>query len=259
MTLLWVKQLVKVLVLPPNGPLLVAFAGLAIWGRHARLGRTLALAGTIALALLSMPAVGWFLIRSLDHTPALNAAQRSGAQAIVILGGGTRLYAAEYGAATIGTITLERIRYGARLARETGLPVLVSGGSVRGAPPEALLMRNALVHEFGVPVRWIEARARNTHENAVRSAQILKASGVTRVILVGHSFDFPRARKEFEAAGIDVTPAPIAIPPSQAAEFADFVPGVQGLRISYYALYEVLANILYELTTGRQAAAARAM
>ena len=160
------------------------------------------------LVLLSMPAVGGLLIRCLDRTPAFDVANRGNAQAIVILGGGTRPYAPEYGGATVGTITLERIRYGARLARATGLPVLVSGGAVRGAPPEAVLMRNVLVYEFGVPVRWLETRSRNTHENAVKSAAILKGSGIERVILVGHSFDFPRSRKEFEAAGIDVIPAP---------------------------------------------------
>ena len=52
--------------------------------------------------------------------------------AIVILGGGVRRHAAEYGGDTLGQLTLERVRYGARVARLTGLPVLVSGGSVFG-------------------------------------------------------------------------------------------------------------------------------
>lgn len=244
------KLLVKWIVLPPGGPLLVAFGGLAIWSRCPRLGRTLVLAGLIALALLSMPVVGDLLIRSLDRTPAFDPARRDNAQAIVILGGGARPYAAEYGGATVGSITLARLRYGARLARETGLPVLVSGGPMGGAPPEGLLMRDVLVHEFGVPVRWIEQRAANTHENAVRSARMLKASGISRVILVGHSFDFPRALREFELAGIDAIPAPIAIPPSGPPELADFVPNAHGLVTSYYALYEMLANVVYEFTTG---------
>jgi uncharacterized SAM-binding protein YcdF (DUF218 family) len=151
------------------------------------------------------------------------------------------------------------VRYGARLARETGLPVLVSGGSVRGAPPEAFLMRNVLVREFGVPVRWIEARSRNTHENAVNSAVLLKASGIARVILVGHSFDFPRTRKEFEAAGILVVAAPIDIPPRAPREVADFVPGAGSLQRSYYALYEMIANLVYAVSSARSRDAAGAM
>jgi uncharacterized SAM-binding protein YcdF (DUF218 family) len=247
LALLWIKQLVKALVLPPTGPLLVALAGVAILGRYPRRGRLLALVGVLMLVLLSMPAVGGLLIRCLDRTPAFNVANRGNAQAIVILGGGTRPYAPEYGGATVGTITLERIRYGARLAKATGLPVLVSGGSVRGAPPEAVLMRNVLLYEFGVPVRWLETRSGNTHENAVKSAAILKGSGIDRVILVGHSFDFPRSRKQFESAGIDVIPAPIAIPPRVPNEVADFFPSPHGLQASYYALYEILANALYRV------------
>lgn len=248
LTLLWVRQLVKVLVLPPAGPLLVALVGLAVTGKHPRQGRALVFAGLMALTLLSMPVVGGFLVRFLDRSPALDLAHPGNAQAIVILSGGTRAYASEYGGPTLRAITLERVRYGARVARVTGLPVLVSGGSVGDEPPEALLMRNVLINEYGVPVRWVETRSRNTHENAVKSAAILKASGVTRVILVGHSFDFPRTRLEFEAAGIGVTAAPIDIPPAKPTEFGDFWPSARGLQLSYYACYEILANVLYRLT-----------
>jgi uncharacterized SAM-binding protein YcdF (DUF218 family) len=249
LALFWLKLFVKAVVLPPAGPLLVALAGLAMLGRYPRRGRVLAVGGVLMLVLLSTPVVAAFLIRCLDRTPAFELTDRDDAQALVILGGGTRTYAAEYGAPTVGTITLERLRYGARLAKTTGLPVLVSGGAVRGAPPEALLMRNVLTREFGVPVRWIETRSRNTHENAVNSASMLKASGISRVILVGHSFDFPRSRKEFEAAGIAVIPAPIRIPPRFSAEPGDYLPSARGLQASYYALYEILANIRYWFAT----------
>ena len=130
----------------------------------------------------------------------------------------------------------------------SGLPVLVSGGSVGRAAAEAPLMRSALVNEYGVAVRWIETRSRNTHENAIDSAAILKADRVQRVVLVGHSFDFPRTRHEFEAAGIAVIAAPIAIPSRAPTQAGDFLPTPAGLQLSYYALYEMLANVLYFAT-----------
>jgi uncharacterized SAM-binding protein YcdF (DUF218 family) len=250
----WLKPIVKSALLPPAGMLLVALIGLLVMGRFRRTGRALAIVGVVALALLAMPAVSGFLIHRLDRTPAFDPADAGNAQAIVILGGGTRPYAAEYHGPTIGTITLERVRYGARLARATGLPVLVSGGAVRGAPPEAVLMRSALLHDFGIAVRWTEAESRNTHENAVKSAAILKGSGVERIILVGHSFDFPRSRKEFEAAGMRVIPAPIDIPPDVPTEVGDYLPSAGGLQRSYYALYEILANVLFCFTTAQQPA-----
>ncbi len=244
---------IKLLVLPPAGPLLLALAGLAIALRRPRAGWLIATLGVVTLTLLSLPAVGVMLVRLLDDSPPLDLARARDAQAIVILAGGARRYAPEYGGANMGTITLERVRYGARLARATGLPVLVSGGPVKAAPPEALLMRNALVQEFGVPVRWIETRSRNTHENALRSAEMLRASGVSRVILVGHSFDFPRARNEFVAAGMEVIVAPIGIPPDTLTDVADFIPNPRGLQRSNYALYEILANAVFHMTAPNSA------
>jgi uncharacterized SAM-binding protein YcdF (DUF218 family) len=253
--LFWLKYVIKIVALPPVAPLLLALVGLAIAGRHPRAGRRLAFAGVLALWLLATPAVSGFLVRCLDRTPPLDLARAASAQAIVILGGGTRRFAPEYGGATVNAITLERVRYGARIARATDLPVLVSGGAVRGAPPEAVLMRNLLVNEFGVPVRWMEMRSRNTHENAVDSAKILERAGVHRVILVGHSFDFPRSRNEFEAAGIDVIPAPIAIPHAMPDDIGDFLPSAGALQRSRFALYEMLANVQFQLAA---AAAPRA-
>ena len=245
----WIKEFVKVAVLPPAGPLIVAFAGLAVAGRHPRRGRTIALIGVVLLLLLSLPAVAGFLIRCIDTTPAFDRARADGAQAIVILGGGARDYAPEYGGVTLSTLSLERVRYGAKLARETRLPVLVSGGQVDPkAPVEAFLMRDVLTREFGVPVRWVEARSRNTRENAIDSAAILKRSGISRVILVVHSFDVPRARREFAAAGIETIAAPTGIPPPVPTEVGDFLPNARGLERSYWALYEILANALYLVT-----------
>ena len=248
--LFWLKQIVKILALPPVAPLLLTIAGLAMIRRRPRAGRRIAALGLATLWLLATPAVSDFLQRCLDRTPPLTLARAADAQAIVILGGGTRRFAAEYGGATISGITLDRIRYGAWLQRATKLPILVSGGAVRGAPPEAILMRDILENEFGVPVRWIESDSRNTHENAVDSAKILTEAGVKSVVLVGHSFDFPRSRKEFEAAGINVIAAPIAIPPAVPREFGDFVPSPYGLSRSYFVLYEMLANMLFWMQHG---------
>ncbi|HXR56633.1 MAG TPA: YdcF family protein [Casimicrobiaceae bacterium] len=246
--LFWIKYAVKLLVLPPFAPLLLALVGLGIAGRHPRAGRRVALAGIVALWVLATPAVADFLVRLLDRSPPLDVASAANAQAIVVLGGGTRFYAPEYGGATVSPITLERVRYGAYLARRTKLPVLVSGGPTQGAPPEAILMRNVLVHEFGVPVRWTETHARNTHENAVDSAKMLAAAGVHRIVLVGNSFDFPRSRKEFEAQGLYVMAAPIGLPLPIPTRLTDFLPSPGGLQLSYYAIYEMLANVLFDIT-----------
>jgi uncharacterized SAM-binding protein YcdF (DUF218 family) len=243
------RGIVKTLVLPPTGLLLLALLGLVIHRRFPRGGIAMAWVGVLGLLVLSVPAVATFLVRSLDTSPPFDPARASGAQAIVILGGGTRS-AQEYGGETLGELTLERVRYGARVARATGLPVLVSGGSVYGGAPEAALMRDALEREFGVPVRWTEERSRDTHENALYSAAILHSAGIHRVVLVAHSFDMPRARAELAATGVETIPAPTGIPSAEPHRPSDFIPGVAGLHASYYAVYEMLANLVLWLGGG---------
>lgn len=242
--LLFWKYLLKALVLPPVAPLLVAAVGVAMLSRRPRAGRALVTLGLVMLAALSMPAVSLALLRYVDGSPPLQFDNAKDVQAIVILGGGLKRGAPEYGGDTMSRLTLERVRYGALLARGTKLPVLVSGG--RAAPStltEATVMRDALQNEFGVAVRWVEDRSRNTHENATLSAELLRADGVKRVLLVAHGFDMPRATAEFAAAGIEPIAAPTGVPSVRHVyRFADFVPTVDALQWSYYALYELYAN-----------------
>lgn len=241
---LWLKALFKTLVLPPTGLLLMAVLGLAIGRRWPRSGRALAVAGVAGLLALSLPVVAGLLIRFVDTSSVLDLDDARTAQAIVILGGGIRPDAPEYGGDTLATLTLERVRYGARVARRTGLPVLVSGGSVLGGDPEARLMAASLKDEFGVPVRWIEGASRTTHENAVMSAAMLKQEGVDRIVLVTHAFDTRRALAEFRAQGLSVVLAPTGKHAEADETIFDYLPSMGGLKASYYATYEILANLV---------------
>jgi uncharacterized SAM-binding protein YcdF (DUF218 family) len=112
---------------------------------------------------------------------------------------------------------------------------------------EAALMRDALENEFGVKVRWVEDRSRNTRENATFSAALLDREGIKRVVLVLHSFDVPRARVEFAQAGIDTIPAPTGMPSGEIEWPGDYLPGIAGLATSYYACYELAALLVVRL------------
>ena len=251
MDLFLLKKALTALVLPPTGPLLIALLGLVVLARHPRSGRALAWFGLSLLLVLSLPTVSASLMYLLDHEPALDLQHAEKAQAIVILGGGVRRNALEYGGDTLGRLTLERVRYGARVARQTGLPVLVTGGVVYGGTAEALLMQRALEEEYGVKVRWVERQSRNTHENAVNTGRILSGAGVSHIILVAHSMDMPRARAELAAAGLEVIAAATGIPhgpfASEPDSLLELLPSVGALQGSYYALYELLAAAMRRL------------
>src|SRR5206468_12175152 len=124
------------------------------------------------------------------HAP-LEAPEHTGAHAIGVLAAGRLRHAPGYDGRDITDyVALARLRYAAHLQRATDLPVLVSGGSVgrnddadADGRPYALAdaMAAALREDFGVPVKWIEARSRDTGENASCSAALLRAAGIKRI------------------------------------------------------------------------------
>ena len=173
---LW-RKVLAALVLPPVGPLALAIVGALLLGRRPRLGRALVWTGLGLLVALSTWAVANGLLRLVNDGPPVTLTEARSAQAIVILGGGVRRNAPEYGGDTVGRLTLDRVRYGALVARATGLPVLVTGGAAGDSRAEADVMRETLEREFGVPVRWTEDRSRNTHENAQFTAARLEQEG----------------------------------------------------------------------------------
>jgi uncharacterized SAM-binding protein YcdF (DUF218 family) len=147
------RKIIAGFVLPPAGPLLCAMLGLALMRRKPRLGKTLAWTGVCSLIALSLPVVSMGLVDLVGGGEPLDLSRPTSAQAIVITGGGVRDHAPEYGGYTLAQLTLERTRYGAHLSRQTGLPVLVTGGVLSKRPAEAGLMRNALQQEFGIKAR----------------------------------------------------------------------------------------------------------
>jgi uncharacterized SAM-binding protein YcdF (DUF218 family) len=248
--MLTLYDIIKTLALPPGDLLVLLAAGLVLIasGRR-RAGLAAITIATVTLYVLCTPIVGAALMRHIQAAPARDdTLAGSGAQAIVILSAGFVRYAPEYGGATVDQLTLQRLRYGAHLARRPDLPVLVSGGSPDRAPrPLAAMMKAALETDFGVDTRWVEDRSNDTYENAAFSAAILKAANVHSIILVTHAAHMRRAARLFAAEGLDVTPAPtvFATPFDQARP--DFLPRLSGLQDSYYALYEILGAGWYAL------------
>lgn len=234
------KKLVAALLLPPASPLMILAAGLLLALRHRRTGLTLAGGGLLLLYALCTPALSGWLERSTYATRAAASADAlAHAQAIVILGAGTTDNLVDYGGQTVNAYALERLRAGARLARTTRLPVLVSGGVVWDGRPEADMMKEVM-DEFGVPVRWVEPRSRDTAGNARESAALLHAAGLSRVALVTHAFHMRRSMEEFRRAGLEPIAAPTLIRQAGDVEAADFIPGTRALQQSGAALHEWL-------------------
>ncbi len=223
------------LLLPPASLVPLALLGVAL--RRCRLaGAALAL-----LLVLGLPATADLLLAGLERRippPPLGAS----ADAIIVLGGTVGHAAAPPGEAArteLGSLSLERVRAGAALARATGLPVLVSGGVVGDeGPPVAALMAQSLREDFGLTARWVESGSRDTWENATASAAMLRPAGITNVYVVTHAWHMPRALLAFAAAGLTAIPAPLAREAWPRLRADEFWPQTAAWQRSYYALHE---------------------
>jgi len=237
------KALFRSLLLPPASSLILAAIGaLQLW-RGRRGGAAVLAAGCVSLWLFSTPIVADAISRLAERYPALDLSRPTDAQAIVILGGGgLRRFAPEYAGPQADFGLLERLCYGAYVARRTGLPVLVSG-----APDEALVMRTSLSRDFDIAARWVDGQSRDTYENARFSARLLHADGIRRVILITGSAHLWRSAHEFQEAGLDVVPAPVGVSAPRERGAFQFVPSPAALMRSNLAVYELIGEPMRRL------------
>jgi len=156
---------------------------------------------------------------------------------VILGGGGQRPFAPEYQGPAAEPLLLERLSYGAYVAKKTGLPVLVTGFSI-----EARAMHDSLQRNFGVETRWIDTDAYDTFQNARNSARILSADNVHRIVLVTRSTHMRRSVQEFAAAGFDVVPAPVGILAMRDFSTLRYMPDPEALLRSHMAIYELIGE-----------------
>lgn len=238
------KKIITALVLPPIGLILLALLGLWLSKHSPKIGRSLAALSLVALLALSLPVTGNALLHSLETTPPISKTQLEQTQAIVILGGGTNINAPEYnGTDTVSRWTLERLRYGAYLQRQSHQPILVSGGAPFGGRPEAEAMAESLKEDFRAKDIIIEEQSRDTVENAEFSAQILQQRGITNIALVSQAWHLPRATQLFEQQGLMVYPAPTGYTYNDESTVR-WLPKASALEKSAIALKEYLGRLV---------------
>ncbi len=238
------QALATTLLLPPIGLLLGALVLLVCRGRGARVLPALLLLAALGV---STPYAAGMLRLSLER--AVPDTPPGAVGAIVVLSGDIA-HARE--GIEPGSLTLERMRKGAELHRATGLPILVTGGVIsrRSDVPVAELVRRAYGTDFGVAVRWVEPMARDTRDNAERSARLLREAGISRVFVVSHAWHLPRALAAFERAGIAPVPAPVRLSPVPDGSFSDWIPSPRAALDSWYFLREWAGIAVYRLRDG---------
>ncbi len=251
----FITNFIAAFLLPPLSLLLLLALGIILLYRRHKFAKKLILAAFGLLWIASTPyfAEGALHLLEVQTTP-LNIScpndQPQAADAIVILGGGTYFRAPEYaGQDTISYLTLVRLRYGAKLQRKTGKPILVTGGNPMGnSVSEAQQMRLSLEQDFHVPVRWTEDTSDNTFENAYHSFRILQQAGIRRIYLVTHAWHMPRAAAVFRRAGFEVIEAPTAFTTRYRTDLLTFLPHAKSLEDSKIFIHEIIGLLWYQVT-----------
>lgn len=244
------KPLLTALVLPPAGTLLLALLGILLATRRRGLGLGLATLGIVATYLLATNGMAMVLAPHLmPGVAAARAQDLQHVQAIVVLGGGVNRQAPEYGVAQPSASTLQRLRYGAHLARQTGKPLAFAGGIGWGATgteteAEGTVARRVLQAEYGLAPRWVDERSRDTAENAARMAEQLGRDGMRRIALVTDASHMLRASAEFRRAGFEVVPAPIDFPVANSRPLLEWLPSTRGFVTNHSLLREWLGRLV---------------
>jgi uncharacterized SAM-binding protein YcdF (DUF218 family) len=252
------KPVLVALVLPPVPWIVLVLVGarLLVWRRF--LGWMLILMAAAGLWLSACAGVGELMMRSFMSPPPalsperlaeLKKAAATGKPGVVVLmlGGGREARAPEYGVASLSPHSLERLRYGVWLSRETGAPMMFSGGLGHAAEPgvpEAEVAGEISQREFLRPLRWAESKSRDTRENARHSIDALREQEVTQLVLVTHGWHMQRALRAFkeEAARAqlkwEIVPAPMGLAPAVERPALRWIPSSEGAQLVRAVLRE---------------------
>lgn len=213
--------------------------------RRYRTGTALLVLSALWLGLCSTP---WFANHLQDglqsHYPSRPAASYPKADAIVVLGGGEVPGFEGESGDDPDSLQTTRTGFGLELFRAGRASVIL----VSGESGEATQAAQMLIAQ-GVPNKAIiiDNDSHNTHQNAVRSATLLRKAGLSRILLVTSPIHMPRAAATFRRQGLDVVPAPTIEPPVGGPATPAWRPRRSALSRSWHCLREYIGRWVYEL------------
>lgn len=245
----FITNVIAAFLLPPLSLFILLAVGILLLQRHPKVARFL-LSGSLGLLwLCATPYVSEAALHLLEDRATTLTNPPPPAEAIVILGGGSYFHAPEYNNQDIAsTGTLLRLRYGARLYRETHRPILVTGGTPLGnSVSESQQMRDILEQDFQVPVRWAESASNNTFDNARYTFKILQQAGITKIYLITEAWHIPRSAEAFRRAGFEVIEAPTGFTTHYQTDLLSFLPSAGGLGSSAAFAHEIIGLCWYQI------------
>lgn len=237
---------------PLLGILIVLLIAEALWyWKKSRCRPTFVLLTIAALFLVSWPPLASMVVGALERPYPVTTSLPDGGEAIVVLSSTVYPPYPPLPTSRLGADTFERCQYAAWMYRNwLHVPILASGSITAdpNTPPYAEVMTSELQRQ-GVPpdMIWSETQSLSTHENAVYSAQILKAKGIRKIVLVTDAFHMARAVKSFRKAGLEVIPAACAYRQFHLITLQRLLPSWEAVAWNEDSLHEALGLLWYRI------------
>ena len=199
----------------------------------------------VAASLVEMAGVSWWLLGRLEREQREKLGQPlPQADAVVVLGGSIHsLRGSPLGMEFFDSV--DRLFVAVELVRQkkVGALILAGGGlDDPGEPGEAECARQWITrwNLVQVPI-YVLGRCANTHEEAMRTAEMVRDQKWKKIVLVTSAWHMPRAEAVFRKAGVDIIPLGCdfnVFPPSSTARRSpvpNFLP--QSLTLTQLGLW----------------------
>lgn len=229
----------------------LSLAAVLLGRRRPRAAGAAALLSVAVLWFFAAEPVASFLFRRAEATAPKTFDPGVVYDAVIVLGGSLDLDATQQAGAPELNAAGERFLRGLELLRDgKARNVLLSAGTPDrrpGALAEAPVFARELERLGIAPERIVaEARSRNTRENAVESARIVRERGWKRLVLVTSAFHMDRALGCFRAVGLTPDALPVdyrSYDPSRRS--GSWAPRSGTLAASTDALHELFGRAVY--------------
>jgi uncharacterized SAM-binding protein YcdF (DUF218 family) len=246
------SKIFDLLAAPLTWALLLVAIGFVKKPRIQRYTRFGPAAAIFVLVVFSLESVSNALVRSLEEPRVSSWSEGTQYDAVVLLGGFLDARASANAGEPAWQEGVERLLVTYDLLRtDHAKKVIVSTGDVDSVGvtwTEANAVAKQL-KSWGIDEARIivEDKSRNTRENALFSADIVRAQGLSKLVLVTSAFHMKRALGCFEAVGLHPDTRPTDFRAYASGQHLSWLPRATFLAVSTSAIREHVGRIVYRL------------
>jgi uncharacterized SAM-binding protein YcdF (DUF218 family) len=244
-----IKKIITYAIVPPGCFIILLLLFAVFLKKRSRL---FALLLAVLLYFFSIqPAGDLFMMPLEDAYKPPSLTEVKAGNAYVVLGGGVNDFAPDIdGKGTLSSSALPRLICAYRLYRIDKKPIIFSGGTIFGRRPEAEIAKRVLL-SLGVNEKdiFMEAKSRDTYENAKYVKELAEKHNIKRIVLITSAFHMKRSMLLFDNFFKETIPCPTGYNTSKAKyDLLSYLPNAGSIECIAVALKEYMGILFYKAT-----------